>query len=147
MIELFVTLAFCFIIIESWIFTNLIIENIKSKKRNRYVTNFPSYKLVLDYFTEKAYEMVHKDRMLIYSIEAIKVSDKDFNTYAKEFAKLTMALMGPMFQKEFSDMFGDEDAFLSNLIEFFSTKYEDDEIRKAALENLMTDEPVEEKPT
>jgi len=115
-----------------------------SKERNRFVVNFPSYKLVLDYFLERAYDIVNKDKMLLYSIEATKVTDEQFNKYAKDFAKLTMTLMGSMLKREFSNLFGNEETFFSNLMEFFSTKYEDDAIRKTAIDGLMSGE-IEEK--
>lgn len=116
-----------------------------SKERSRFVVNFPSYKLVLDYFLERSYDIVNKDKMLLYSIEATKVSDEQFNDYAKEFARLTMILMGPMLKREFSNLFGNEETFFSNLMEFFSTKYEDDAIRKTAIDGLVSGETIEEK--
>lgn len=100
--------------------------------------------MILDYFVERAYDIIHKDKMLIYSIEATRVSDDEFSKYAKEFARLVMDLMGPMLQKEFAELYGNEDTFFSNLMEFFSTKYEDDEIRKSAIDELMTGETIEE---
>lgn len=113
----------------------------RKKEHNlQYVINFNTYMGIQDLFIERAYEIIHKDRMLIYSIEATKIDDKQFNEFAKDFANLVMKLMGPMLTSEFVNMYGDEDTFLFNLIEVFSTKYESDEIRKDAIEDLMESE-------
>ena len=124
----------------------LTLSNVRKRSNTtniQYVINFSSYKIVLDYFLERAYDIVNKDKMLLYNIEATKVSDEQFNEYAKEFAKLTIVLMGPMFQKEFSNLFGNEETFFSNLMEFFSTRYEDDSVRKTAVESLVSEETEE----
>lgn len=109
----------------------------KKEQNLQYIINFETYMGVQSSFVEKAYEIIHKDRMLIYSIEATKIDDKQFNQFAKDFANLVMKLMGPMLTNEFANLYGDEDTFLFNLIEVFSTKYESDEIRKDAIENLI----------
>jgi len=109
----------------------------KKEQNLQYVINFETYIGVQSLFIEKAYDIIHKDRMLIYSIEATKIDDKQFNEFAKDFASLVIKLMGPMLTNEFTNLYGDEDTFLFNLMEVFSTKYEGDEIRKDAIENLM----------
>lgn len=136
-------LSVLFVIIELLGLAILFLRSQLRKERSHYITNFPSYKVVLDYFVERAYDIIHKDKMLIYSIEATKVSDDEFSRYAKEFASLVITLMGPMLQKEFTELYGDEDTFFTNLMEFFSTKYEDDEIRKSAIDELMSEETTE----
>lgn len=144
MVELIYFLVL-FVVIESLGIVGLYFRSQLSKERSKFVENFPSYKLVLDYFLERSYDIVNKDKMLLYSIEATKVTDEQFIEYSKDFAKLTMTLMGPMLQKEFSNLFGNEETFFSNLMEFFSTKYEDDAIRKTALDGLISGDTVEEK--
>jgi len=108
--------------------------------RDRCITNFETYMGVQSFFIDRAYDIIHKDRLLIYSIEATKIDDKQFNEFAKDFAELVMKLMGPMLTKEFVSLYGDYETFFFNVIEVFSTKYESDEIRKASMENLMESE-------
>lgn len=109
-------------------------------RKYKFIKNFDLYVAVLIYFMEKSYNIIHKDRLLIYSLEAMKVNEEDFVQISKDFANLTINLMGPKIHKEFSDFFGNEEVFLFNLIEFFNTKYEEDEIRKTATSNLMETE-------
>jgi len=116
------------------------IKNIGVLSRSHYITNFETIMGIQAFFVEKAYDIIHKDRLLIYSVEATKIDDKQFNEFAKDFATLVIKLMGPMLSKEFVLFYGNEETFFFNLIEVFSTKYENDEIRKTSIENLMESE-------
>jgi len=117
-----------------------IIKVYENFRKYKFIESFESYMLVLNYFMEKAYDMIYKDSLLIYSVEAMKVDEEQFSQISKGFANLTINLIGPKIHKEFSEFFGNEDVFLFNLIEFFNTKYEGDEIRKTAIGNLMESE-------
>ena len=110
---------------------------LNQKQLNYFIKNFTDYITLLNYHMEKAYQIVHKDKMLIYSVEAIKIDDQQFNQYAKEFAILVMQLLGPTLEKEFNKFYGNEETFYFNLIEYFNTQYEDDGIRESSVANLM----------
>lgn len=103
------------------------------------IKNFESYMAVLEYHMRKAYDIIFKDQIMIYSVEAIKVDDKHFEEVSKQFIKLVLKLIGPMLQNEFEYMYGNRETFLFNITEFFNTKYEDDEVRKASQKQLMED--------
>jgi len=113
-----------------------------SNKRSFFVINFSAYMTVLNYNMEKAYDLIHKDRILIYSMEASRLDDTEFNRASQDFVRLLVKLLGPMLYKEFVFLFGDVDTFTFNVIEYFNTRYEDDEIRKASVENLTEEENV-----
>jgi len=113
-----------------------------SKKRSFFVINFSEYMTVLNYNMEKSYDLIHKDRILIYSMEASRLDDTEFNRASQDFVRLLVKLLGPMLYKEFVFLFGDVDTFTFNVIEYFNTRYEDDEIRKASVENLTEEENV-----
>ena len=100
------------------------------RKRERMMNNFAN-------FMEKAYDVIHKDKILIYSVEATKLPDAEFNIYTKEFIKLVEKLMGKKLVKEFVFFYSDYDAFIFNVVEHFNSKYETDEIRKTAMDNVM----------
>jgi hypothetical protein len=86
---------------------------------------------------EKAYDITFKDKMLLYSIEGMKVDDKQFATFSKNFASLVFKMMGPRLRNEIVYVFGDEETLLFNMMDFFNTRYENDEIRKAQQEKIM----------
>jgi len=111
-------------------------------RRLLYVKNFNSYIAILEFHMEKAYEMIYKDRLMVFSLEAIKIDDNQFDKYAKEFGVLVLAFIGPMIEKELINIYGTKKTLLVNIIEFFNTKYESDEIRGTAVENLMDQDQI-----
>ena len=109
----------------------------QDKRKERLILKFADYTAVLKFYMEKAYDIIHKDKILIYSLEATKLPDKDFNIYSKEFIRLVFKLLGPILTSEFLKFFGDYDTFTFYLAEYFNDRYEGDEIRKTSVENLM----------
>ena len=45
------------------------------------------YAAILDYNMEKAYNLVHKDRILVYSLEGMRIKDEDFDKKIQETPK------------------------------------------------------------
>jgi hypothetical protein len=88
---------------------------------------------------KKAYDIIYKDKILIYSLEAVKINDIEFNIVSKDFAILVMKLIGDNLKEEFVELYGNEETFIFNLIEYFNNRFENDEIREKARENIMTD--------
>ena len=113
-----------------------------SRKRSYFIIHFNEYMSVLNYNMEKSYDLIHKDRILVYSMEASRLGDKEFNKASQDFVRLLVKLLGPMLYKEFVFLFGDVDTFTFNVIEYFNSRYENDEIRKASVENLTEEENV-----
>ncbi|MBY9000060.1 MAG: hypothetical protein KGD64_04030 [Candidatus Heimdallarchaeota archaeon] len=120
-----------------------ILKKQKIDKNQDMIKNFDTYMAVLQYHMERAFEIVHKDQILIYSLEATGVPDDKFSEASSSFGNLVIKMMGPMLYDEFRYLYGGDDALLFNVIEYFNTKYETDEIRAAALDNLTTDEEEE----
>jgi len=85
---------------------------------------------------EKSYDMIHKDRILTYSLEASRLDDTNFNRASKDFVSLVIKLLGPMLYKEFLFLYGDIDTFTFVVLEYFNTRYENDEIRKSSIDEL-----------
>ena len=104
--------------------------------------NLENYVVSLDFFLVKAYDIVYKDKILTYSLEGYKVDDIDFAVISKEFSVLVIKFMGPNMYNEYSDFFGSEDSFFLYLSEYFNTRYEDDEIRKATMDNITNNEDI-----
>lgn len=123
-------------IITGLIFLLFMNKIFKSVKNFKYVQNFVLYQKVLEYHMDRAYAIIHKDRLLIYSIEAMKVDDDDFAKVTKEYVELVIKMLGPMLYKELIFLYGNDETLLFTMVEYFNNKYEDDEIRETALENL-----------
>jgi hypothetical protein len=133
------TIGFCVV------FAGGIIYSIyKNTKRVQFINKFSDYRSVLEYNMEKAYDMIHKEHILVYSLDAYRLEDEQFNRISMDFVKLVEKFIGPMMLKEFIELYGDEDAFIFNVLDYFSVKYETDEIRNTALEQI-TDAEVDEQ--
>jgi hypothetical protein len=131
-----ISIAFCAVLL-------LIDKYQDSKKRMEAIKSFPSYAAALGYHLEKAYEIIHKDRMLIYSLEAMRVPDEHFIVFTKDFITLVLKLMGKKMEKEFSYVFGNTETLIFNITEFFNSKYEEDEVRRDSLSAMIESDEVE----
>ena len=80
----------------------------------KYVKSFVDYVAVLDYNLNKAYEIIHKDRILVYSLDAQRVRDEEFSVITQDFATLVIKLIGPTLYSEFLSLYGDEETFIFN---------------------------------
>jgi hypothetical protein len=108
-----------------------------NKRKEGIIKNFADYTAVLDYHMSKAYDMIHKDRMLIFSIEGSKLSDKEFNRFSKDFIRLVEKVLGKLLLEEFIFVYGDHETLTFVMAEYFSSKYETDEIRQSAVDDMM----------
>jgi len=68
------------------------------------------------------------------------IKENEFAAISQDFIKLVIKLIGPNLHIEFKSLYGNEETFIFNLIEFFNTRYEDDEIRKHSLDNITNQE-------
>lgn len=107
--------------------------------------NYTNYIAILSYHMEKAYNMVHKDKILVFSLEGLKPREEDIEAIAKDFANLTIQLLGNKLYTELSEFYGSEDSLLKNVFEYFNTRFEDDEIRDTTLDKLAESETEEPK--
>lgn len=112
-------------------------------KRITCIKNFADYIAVLEYHLERAYDMVHKDQILAYSLEGTRVREEDIDTVSQDFVRLAIKLIGPLLYKEFVNLYGDTDTFVFNVLEYFNTRYEGDEIRKNSLDEITSKEEEE----
>lgn len=107
------------------------------KRKERMINNFANYTAVLEHQMTKAYDMIHKDKMLIYSIEGTKLPDKEFNKFSKDFIRLVEKILGKRMIQEFIFLYGDHETLTFIIAEYFNSKYETDEIRQSAIDDMM----------
>jgi hypothetical protein len=108
--------------------------------RHLIVKNFGDYNAVLQLNMEKAYELIYKDRIMTYSLEAFRIPDEEYNIASSDFVRTTQKFLGPALTEQFIELYGDEETFIFVLLEYFSSKYEGDEIRKGAMDNFKESE-------
>jgi len=105
-----------------------------------FVKFFSDYQAILQYYMDRSYDIVYKDRVLVYSLEAMKLPDDKFLEASRDFANLTIKLLGPRLEKDLIEFFGNRQTLLLNITNYFNLKYEEDEIRRGSLNNLTESE-------
>lgn len=120
-------------------FSALVITSriLKAKRAARCMEKFSEYHGILEYFMDKAFQIIYKDRVMTYSLDATKPRESEIDVISKDFVRLTQKFLGPMMQSELTFMYGGEEAFVANVLDYFNTHFEDDEIRNSALANLQ----------
>jgi len=112
------------------------------KDQLKLVKDFDHYYAILTYHMEAAFEIIHKDNILVYSLDGVKPREEDLDNLAREFVKLVMRLVGPNMFEVFTDLFGDEDTLFFIIMDYFNRRFEDDEIRASAIDNLKESEEI-----
>lgn len=133
MLELFYTLTLIIICF----FVGYVI---KTKKNEHLVKDYAYYQVMLDIFLQKAYDLIYKDEIFIYSLEATKLASSDFDLITKKYIRLVEKLMGPRIVKIYIDFFGNHETFIFYMAENFNARYEDDEIRKTSIDQMQEKE-------
>lgn len=101
------------------------------------IDKFPSYLSILDHYMDNAYQIIYKDRIMVYSMEASRVPENELNTIVKDYISLTLKFMGSKLEDEFADLYGSYDTLYFVIGQNFFMKYEDDKIREASTNNMM----------
>ena len=115
----------------------LLNKKIEGNRRLEVIKNFPAYMTTLQHTMNKAYEIIYSDKVLIFSLEGMKIDDANFAAISRDFMALTLKFLGPTLSEEMEYLYGNKDAFYFNIIEYFNSKFENDEIRKDARDRMM----------
>jgi hypothetical protein len=107
---------------------------------SRIIGSYDLYMKILTTNMDKAFNIIYKDRILIFSLESTTPDAKEINRIAKDHIKLVLKLIGPSLHNEFILLFGDEETFLFNISEYFNERFDEDEIRSVSQDNLLNDE-------
>jgi hypothetical protein len=112
------------------------------KENTKLVENFDHIHAILTFHMEAAYETIHKDNILVYSLDGVKPNEKDIDHLSHEFIKLTMKLAGTNIFDKLIELYDDDDTVFFVMMDFFNRRFEDDEIRSAAIENIQEGEDL-----
>lgn len=137
------TIAICITIIICLIlYLAADLSKYEHKKQLDAMTNFNTIMSILDFHVKKAFEIIYKERIMIYSLEATKPNESEFETISKDFARLVIKLIGPNLFESLVSVYGNEETLLFNLMEMFNTFFENDEIYKMASSQLMENDLI-----
>jgi len=110
---------------------------ITDRHKQQVIKRFPDYSAILQLNMEKSYNIIHKEKILIYSLEASRVPEEHINVASKDFVRLVIKFLGPHLYKEYLFLYGNYETFVFTLLDYFSSKYEEDEIRKQSIDDMM----------
>jgi len=99
--------------------------------------DFSVYDAILNIHMEKAYNIIHKEKVLIFSLEAQRIPEEHINVISKDFVGLVIKFLGPQLYKEYIFLFGNYETFVFTLLDYFNSNYENDEIRKDSMADIM----------
>jgi hypothetical protein len=123
-----------------WYAFNRVMGHVENTQNKKLVHNFEHLNAVLTYHMETAYETIHKDNILIYSLEGVKPKEEDIDFLGREFVKLTNKLLGPNMLDTMINLYGDEDNLYTVMLFYFNSKFENDEIRQSAIDSIQNGE-------
>lgn len=89
---------------------------------------------------DKAFELIYKDRILVYSLEGVRLSEEELSKISKDFIQLVLKFTGPKLTSELTQFFGNFDTLLFNIVDYFNSRYEEDSIREESLNSLSENE-------
>ncbi len=104
--------------------------------------DFSIYDAILNINMEKAYNIIHKEKVLIYSLEAQRIPEEHINVISKDYVNLVIKFLGPQLYNEYIFLFGNYETFVFTLLDYFNSNYENDEIRKESLSDLMNKDNI-----
>jgi len=130
------------ILICFFLYILLEFSKLENKKRLDCMVNYNIIMAILEQHVKKAFEIIYKEKIMIYSLEATKPNEYEFEVISKDFAKLVIKLIGPNLFESLVALYGNEETLLFNLMEMFNTFFENDEIYKAASNDLMENDII-----
>ena len=119
-----------------------LMDHLDFRENKKLISQFEHIHAILSFHMEAAYETVHKDNILVYSLDGVKPKEEDITKISHEFVKLTMKLAGPNMLETFEALYGDDETLLFVMLDFFNRRFEDDEIRASAVENIQNQEEL-----
>jgi len=118
----------------------LILEYVKLKTTEKLncIKHYDHYMAMLNYHMEKAFDIIYKEKVLAYSLEAMKINENQFKIISRDFGTLVLKMIGPSLTDSFVSMYGNEETLLFNIMEYFNTRFENDEIYKTSSSSILS---------
>ena len=119
-----------------------VMEHLEKKENVKLVEKFVDIHSILSFHMDASYETIHKDNILVYSLDGVKPNEKDIDHLCHEFVKLTLKLAGPNMIKIFTELYGEDDNLFFVMMDYFNRRFEDDEIRASAVDTIQEGEEL-----
>jgi len=116
------------------------LKYLEYSKEKFYIENYTNYIKILDYVCHVSYDNIYKNKILVYSIEAVRLTEKELEDINKEFIKQCLYLLGPKLVTQLTNLFGNRETLYMHISSFFYSQYENDEVRDFSTKNLLDNE-------
>ncbi len=111
------------------LFIHFIVRNIlRVVMEYIHVNKNKSYVELQQYFCEVAYDNVYKDQIIGFASSGYKISGDELETTKRNFVKLVVQLMGDSHYNNLSRYYGSSDTLNLNLLLWFNSKIDHDEL-------------------
>jgi len=107
----------------------------KENSKVKIMKDFDLYSKILNNNMSESYEIIYKEKILLYSVEGRNLSDEEVPKIRNEFVKLVIKLNGKSIQKKLKIIYGDDHTLFLKISNFFDLMLDNDEIRKINVEN------------
>jgi len=139
-------LAIIYIII-ALVIVGFFVNKSVDKKLNRFfnmptfnMKDFPDMQVILEWHLERAYKIIYKDEILVFSAEGMTVREEDYTKIQKHFLNLSIDLMGDTLLNHLTWFYGNEMVLYRNMCLYFDESYESDTLRDESIKAQMGEE-------
>jgi len=120
--------------------SGIILFYIFDKRSLEKVLKFEDLVSILLFHMEKSYDIIYKSKIMVYSLDALKMNEQQYQAVSEQFVILTFKMLGSVMKKHLIDLYGDDKTLILNMMEYFSNRFEKDEIYKASYDNFVNGE-------
>ena len=104
--------------------------------------DFPEMQIILEWHMERAYRIIYKDEILVYSAGGMSIREEDYTSVQKHFLNLTIDLMGSNLINQYVWFYGSDTVLYRNMCLYFDDSYESDTLRNNTIKAQMEDPPI-----
>jgi len=103
----------------------------------RKMNSFQNFETIAEYYFERSYTTIYKDKILVFSAEGMSPREEDIKDIQHQYLDLTVKMMGNWIFEQLVDYYGSESTLYFNALTFFDNHYENDAIKDMAIDKQI----------
>lgn len=140
--EILALIPYAILLMFVWRGFKIVMDFFNRKENIKLIEKFDHNHAILSFHMEGAYETIHKDNILVYSLDGVKPNENEIDKISHEFVKLTLKLMGKNIFEAMVKLYGGEETVYFVMLDYFNRRFEDDEIRATTVDNIQNGEDL-----
>jgi len=140
--EILSWIPYVLLFIFMWRGFKIVMDFFDKRENKKLIETFDHNHAVLTFHMESAYETIHKDNILVYSLDGVKPNEDEIDKISHEFVKLTLKLMGSNIFDTMVKLYGSDDTVYFVMLDYFNRRFEDDEIRASTVDSIQNGEEL-----